>query len=308
MPLRSALLALSVVVVWGVNFVVIDEGLPGIPPLLFAAVRFVLVALPAVFLVPRPDVPWSAIARVGLTISAGQFAFLYLALKVGMPPGLASLVLQSQVVVTVVLAALLLHEHVTRQQVVGLLLGVAGLAVVGLGRSAGTPALGVLLTVLAASSWALGNVETRRLALRAGLPLVVWSAVVVPVPLLVLSLLVEGPGAWADAWHAWGWRQTGSTAYTVVLSTLFGYAVWNGLLARYQASRVVPFALLVPFVGIGAAWLVQGSHPSSLELVGGVVLLVGAAVTLFAPARPHQPQVPGSPLNGPTTRSVIQPP
>ena len=285
MPLRSALLALSVVVVWGVNFVVIDEGLDGIPPLLFAAIRFVLVAFPAILLVPRPNVPWTSIARVGLSISAGQFAFLYLALKAGMPAGLASLVLQSQVVVTVVLAALLLHEHVTRQQVVGLVTGVAGLAIVGLGRSAATPALGVLLTVLAASSWALGNVETRRLALRAGLPLVVWSAVVVPLPLLALSFVVEGPTAWSAAGQAWGWRQSASTAYTVILSTLYGYGVWNSLLARHPASRVVPFALLVPVIGISAAWLVQGTHPGAWEYAGGAVLLLGAAITLFAPTR-----------------------
>jgi O-acetylserine/cysteine efflux transporter len=285
MPLRSAFLALTVVVVWGVNFVVIDEGLPGIPPLLFAAVRFVLVALPAVFFVPRPQADWRAVAAIGLTMSAGQFGFLYLALKVGMPPGLASLVLQSQVVMTVVLAALLLREHVSARQVIGLTTGVLGLVVVGVGRSAATPALGVLLTVAAAASWAVGNVRTRTLGLRGGLPLVVWSALVVPIPLLLVSLVVEGPGSWVDAWHAWGWRQSGSTAYTVVLSTLFGYGVWNSLLARHPASRVVPFALLVPVFGIGAAWLVQGTYPGAVELLGGAVLLAGAGLTLWSPSR-----------------------
>ncbi|MFN8196050.1 MAG: EamA family transporter [Nocardioidaceae bacterium] len=284
MPIRSAALALSVVVVWGVNFVVIDEGLRGIPPVLFAAVRFVLVAIPAVFLVPRPQASWQAVTAVGLTMSAGQFAFLYLALKVGMPPGLASLVLQSQVVVTVALAALLLREHVGRRQVVGLTVGVAGLVVVGLGRSASTPVLGVALTVVAATSWALGNIRTRTLGLRSGLPLVVWSALVVPLPLLLVSLVVEGPASWVDAWHAWGWRQSASTAYTVVLSTLFGYGVWNSLLARHPASRVVPFALLVPVFGIAAAWLVQGTYPGPLELLGGLVLLAGAALTLWSPS------------------------
>lgn len=270
--------------VWGVNFVVIDEGLHGVPPLLFAAVRFVLVAFPAVLLVRRPPVPWPQIALVGLTMSAGQFAFLYLALKSGMPPGLASLVLQSQVVVTVVLAAVFLHERVRLRQVVGLALGVVGLVVVGLGRSAVTPVIGVVLTVLAASAWALGNIAARRLRIQAGLPLVVWSALVVPVPLLLLSLLVEGPGSWAEAARAWGWRQTASTAYTVVLSTLYGYAVWNSLLARHRAAHVVPFALLVPVFGISAAWAVQGMLPGPFEWVGGAVLLGGAAVALWAPA------------------------
>lgn len=284
MPCRSALLALSVVVVWGVNFVVIDEGLHGVPPLLFAAVRFVLVAFPAVLVVRRPEVPWPQIAVVGLTMSAGQFGLLYLALKVGMPPGLASLVLQSQVVITVVLAALVLHEHVSVRQIGGLALGVVGLVVVGLGRASATPAAGVVLTVLAAGSWALGNVAARRLRLQAGLPLVVWSALVVPLPLLALSLLIEGSGAWLDAARAWGWPQTLSTTYTVVFSTLFGYAVWNGLLARHRAAHVVPFALLVPVFGITAAWVVQGTLPGPLEWLGGLVLLAGAAIALWTPA------------------------
>lgn len=280
-PLRSALLALTVVVVWGVNFVVIDEGLHGVPPLLFAAIRFLLVAFPAILFIGRPEVRWSQIALVGLTMSAGQFAFLYLALKAGMPPGLASLVLQSQVVITVVLAALVLREHVSARQVFGLALGVLGLVVVGVGRSAVTPALGIVLTVLAAGSWAIGNVAARRLRIQAGLPLVVWSAVVVPVPLLALSLLVEGPSEWAAAAESWGWAQTASTAYTVVLSTLFGYAVWNGLLARHRAAHVVPFALLVPVFGISAAWAVQGTLPGPLEWLGGAVLLAGAAIALW---------------------------
>src|SRR3954452_1437945 len=110
-PFKDALLAALVAVIWGMNFVVIDEGLGGMPPLLFVAIRFVVVLLPAVFLVARPAVPWRTLATVGLFLCVGQFGLLYSALSVGMPPGLASLVLQAQVLLTVLLAAVRLHER-----------------------------------------------------------------------------------------------------------------------------------------------------------------------------------------------------
>jgi O-acetylserine/cysteine efflux transporter len=135
-PIKDALLAIAVAVIWGMNFTVIDEGLGDLPPTLFVALRFVVVVFPAVFLIARPKVPWRTLATVGLFLSVGQFGLLYTALSVGMPAGLASLVLQSQVLFTVALAALRLHERPSRRQVIGTVIGAFGLAVVASGRSA----------------------------------------------------------------------------------------------------------------------------------------------------------------------------
>ena len=210
MPPRHAALAVLVAVVWGANFVVIDLGIGEVPPTLFVAVRFVVVLVPALFLVPRPRLPWRDVVVVGLFMSLGQFALLYTALAVGMPAGLASLVLQAQVGLTVLLAALALRERPSRTQVAGVILGAAGLGIVAVGRSAATPALGLVLVVAAATSWALGNVAVRRVSSRStagavggqasggpttGLSLTVWSATVVPVPLFLLALLLDGPDA-----------------------------------------------------------------------------------------------------------------
>ena len=290
MTRRDSLLGLMVALIWGVNFVVIDEGLQGVPPLTFVALRFTAVLVPALFFVPRPDVPWKDLALVGGFMSLGQFGLLYTALHVGMPPGLAALVLQAQVMFTVLIAAVWLKERPTRPQVVGIAIGTVGLAIVCVGRSAATPLLGVLLTLAAAVSWASGNVLVRRMTVPSGLSIVVWSATVVPVPLLVLSLALDGPDAVFSSLAHLSAGSLAATAYTAYLASLVGYATWNGLLARHNAAAVVPFALLVPPVAMAASWIVQGERPNLAESVGGLVLLAGVAVTAVRPSRASRPQ------------------
>lgn len=280
MTARDRLLALAVVAVWGANFVVIEWGMGSLPPLMFAALRFCLVGL-AALVVPRPAAPWRDIALVGLLMSVGQFGFLYTSLAVGMPPGLASLVLQVQAAFTVVFGVVVLREHPRMRQVAGVCLGLLGLGVVAWGRG-GTVPLGALgLCVGAAACWAAGNIAARRLLGVNGLSLTVWSALVVPVPLLGLSLALDGPARVAEALTHLTLASWVSTAYTAGLASLFGYGVWNSLLGRHRAAEVAPFSLLVPVVGMSTAYLVRGERPALLALAGGVLLVAGVAVTVL---------------------------
>ncbi len=285
MTRRHRLLALLVAVLWGLNFVAIDLGLhpaPGedVPPLLFVALRFTLVVLPWIFFVRKPAVSWAAILGVGLFMSAGQFGLLYLAISLGMPAGLASLVLQAQVLLTVLLAAVFLGERPRGLQLAGLLVGALGLVVVAVGRSAVAPVLPLVVVLAAALSWAAGNVIARKARAASGLGLVVWSGMVVPLPLLGLSLVVDGPAAVGDALLHLGTVTIASAFYTALLASLVGYGIWNHLLALYEPASVVPFTLLVPVVGMGTAWLVLAEVPSAVEMVGAVILLAGVATAL----------------------------
>jgi len=289
MPVRHALAAVLVTVVWGANFVVIDVGLHDMPPLTFAALRFVAVLVPALLVVRRPAVPWRDIVLVGLFMGVGQFGLLYTSLHLGMPPGLASLVLQMQVMFTVVIAALALHERPTTRQQLGVLVGLVGLAVVAIGRSAETPLVGLVLCLGAALAWASGNVVARRVRAQSGLAMTVWSAVVVPVPLLALSLLLDGPRAITEGFRHADLATLGSTLYTAYLCSLFGYGVWNSLLARHPASAVVPFTLLVPVSGIATAWLFRGERPTAGTIIGGLLLMVGVLVTMATVRRRRPP-------------------
>jgi O-acetylserine/cysteine efflux transporter len=286
MPLRSALAAVLVAIIWGLNFVVIDLGLEGMPPALFVALRFAVVIVPAIFFVPRPTARFRDVVLIGLFMSLGQFGLLYTALAIGMPAGLASLVLQAQVVFTVVFAALALRETPTRSQLIGVSIGAIGLVVVGSGRNADTPALAFMVTLAAATSWALGNVIARRIgrggatpSRLAGLSLTVWSALVVPIPMFLLAIVLNGADAVGFALTHLTMPQVLSTAYTAWLASLVGYGIWNTLLARHAASAVVPFTLLVPPVGMVTAWLVLDEVPTIAEAGGGVMLLLGVAIT-----------------------------
>jgi O-acetylserine/cysteine efflux transporter len=305
---RDSLLAALVATIWGFNFVVIGWGMHDVPPLLFAAIRFTVVVFPAVLVVRRPDAPWRVVLAVGGFMSLGQFGLLYVSMAAGMPPGLAALVLQAQVILTVVLAAGLLREVPTPGQVVGVAVGAAGLAVVAVGRGGHVPLVALVLCLLAALSWAVGNVVARASGVRAGLSMTVWSAIVVPVPLVALSLLVDGPSAVGDALAAFSWQAAVSTAYTAGLASLVGYSVFNSLLGRNQASSVVPWVLLAPVVAMASAWLLLDQQPNLAEASGGLLLLVGVLVALRPPRRRDDDAQSSSPRALSSRTSVSTPP
>ncbi|MDP2772392.1 MAG: EamA family transporter [Nocardioides sp.] len=277
---RDSLLAALVATVWGFNFVVIDWGMGEVPPLLFLTARFVLVVLPAVFWIPRPQAPWRVVASIGVFMSLGQFGFLYVGMAAGMPPGLAALVLQAQVIFTILIAAGVLHERPTPGQVAGVLLGSVGLLVVAAGRGGDVPLLALALTVLAALTWGVGNVLARASGISGGLSLTVWSALVVPVPLLALSLLLDGPAAVGDGLAAFGWEALLSTLYTAGLASLVGYGIFNTLLGRNPSASVVPWVLLAPVVAMASAALLLDQWPNGAESLGGLLLVLGVLVAV----------------------------
>lgn len=293
-PRRDQLLALLVAVVWGLNFPATTLALEHFPPLLMGALRFTLVAVPALLLVPRPQVPLRWLLGVGVGIGLLQFAFLYLGMAAGMPGGLASLMLQASAPFTVLIAGVWLRERLTRQQALGIALAVLGLAVIAVHRAQVAALLPVVLTLCAALGWAFGNVCSRQARAPKPLHLTLWMSVVPPVPMLVLSLLVEGPQQIGSA------LRTSVTLdalpavlgllYIVLVATLLGYGLWNSLLSRHPSNVVAPFSMLVPVVGVLSSWLVFGEVIDRTELLAGVVVVAGVLVASRPPRRPGAPE------------------
>jgi O-acetylserine/cysteine efflux transporter len=300
MPRRHVLLALAVAVVWGVNFVVIHVGLDSFPPLLFAALRFTVVALPLVFFVRRPPIDWRWIVAVGTFLSAGQFGLLFVAMDRGLPPGLASLVIQLQALFTIALAVAFIGERPRRGQLVGAAVALAGIGVIAAGRSSEVPLLGLALCVGAAASWGVGNVCTRLAKAPDAFALMVWSSLIPPIPLAILSLVLEGPGAAGDAFAGLDLSGVLALLYVVIGATLFGYGSWTWLLRHHEASRVAPFALLVPVAGIAAAWIALDERPGAAELAGAALVLAGLAVVVRALRPPSPVEIQQQPVPAPT--------
>lgn len=285
MPPRHVLLAVLVAVTWGLNFPAIHLSLQQFPPFFLVALRFALIAVPTVLLVPRPRVAWRWLLGYGCGFGVLQFVFLYLAMDSGMPTGLASLVLQSSAPFTVLLAAALLRERLTARQGAGVALAVAGLAGIAVHRAGldgGATLLPVVLTLCGGLGWAFGNLANRRAQPDSPFRFGLWMTVVPPLPMLGLSLLVEGPDAVAASFRGLttptGLAALGGLAFTVLIATVVGTGLWSWLMTHHPSSVVAPFSMLVPVVGIGASWLLlhEPTRPAELALgalvVGGVLL------------------------------------
>ncbi|RRV25733.1 O-acetylserine/cysteine exporter [Pseudomonas sp. o96-267] len=278
---KDLLLALLVIVVWGLNFVVIKVGLHGMPPMLMGALRFMLAAFPAILFVRRPQVPLRWMLAYGMTISVGQFAFLFYAMYVGMPAGLASLVLQSQAFFTLFFAALFLGERLRGSNLFGLLVAASGLVLIGLQGGQAMTLAGFALTIAAASMWALGNVVTRTLGKVNLVGLVVWGSLIPPLPFLALSLWLEGPELISQSLRSLSLDSLLVLAYLAFGATILGYGLWSRLLSRYPASQVAPFSLLVPVVGISSSALLLDERLGSLQMVGAALVMAGLLINVW---------------------------
>lgn len=284
LSLPHFLLALAVMAVWGTNFVVIRFGLDHLPPLLFAALRFTIAFLPAALFIRRPKVPLLRLASYGILIGAGQFGLLFIAMKADLSPGLASLILQSQAFFTVGLAMVLSGERLRPYQWLAVVMAAGGMALIGyMGGGDATP-LGLALGLVAALCWAGGNLVARSTPGVNMLAYVVWSSMFAAPPLFLLSFLIEGPAAISAGFAAADTATWAAVVWQSVGNSLFGYAVFGWLLARYSAASVAPMSLLVPVFGMGASALLLGEALPGWKLAAAAMVIGGLIVNQFWPA------------------------
>lgn len=281
MPLQSLLLALLITFIWGVNFVVIKVSVSEAPPLLVAALRFAFAALPAVFFLPRPVMRWQTSLGYGLAVGVMQFGLLYLAIQLGLSAGLASLLMQMQAFFTAILAAFLLRERLPANQILGIALAFAGMAVIGLLADHHTSVIGLVLVLIAAMGWAISNILVRSAGKANMLSLVVWSALIPPIPLTLMTGLTSG---WASIGQALTHSGPGfwaAVAFMGYFNTVLGFGVWSWLIQQHGASKVAPLSLLVPVFGLlSSALYFQESFPP-LKVLGAVLVGMGLIVHVF---------------------------
>lgn len=281
MPLRSLLLALLITFIWGVNFVVIKLSVTDAPPLLVAALRFVLAALPAVLFVPRPKMPLKLLLGYGLAVGVMQFGLLYLAIQLGLSAGLASLLMQMQAFFTAMLAALLLREKLGPHQIAGMTLAFTGMAVIGVLADHRTSVIGLVLVLLAALGWAISNLIVRAAGRASMLSLVVWSALIPPIPLTLMTGLTSG---WASIGTTLTHSSPGfwlAVAFMGYFNTVLGFGIWSWLIQQHGASRVAPLSLLVPVFGLISSALYFQERFPPLKVLGAVLVFAGLMLHVF---------------------------
>ncbi|WP_454700938.1 EamA family transporter [Agrobacterium burrii] len=281
MALPHILLALITVFLWGFNFVAIKIGVTDMPPLFLTGLRYLCAAVPLVFFLPKPNVPWLHMIVYGMAMGFFQFGLLYPAIKLGLPAGLASLVMQSQAFFTLALAVVFLGERPLPSQVMGAVIAFGGLAVIGAERMTMAAFVPLLMGVGSAIAWAVGNIVNRRIGQVNAVSFVAWTSLVPVLPLLALSLVVEGPGAIAEGLA----NATATTALVVIYmaygATIVGAGIWSYLLLRYPAGTVAPFSLLVPVVGFISAYLAFAEHITLFEVLGAGLVILGLVLNVF---------------------------
>jgi O-acetylserine/cysteine efflux transporter len=281
MPLGHSLVAILVTIIWGLSFVVIKLGVGSTPPLLLAALRFLAAALPAILFVPRPKTDWRNVVGYGFFLGVAQFGLLFAAIALGMPASLASVVMQAQVFFTILFAAVLMGERPGPYQALGGVIACLGLVLIAWPRLTGGGAGPFLMTVLAAASWGVANIISKRAGRVDMLGFIVWSSLVAPLPLLGLSLWLDGPDRVILALTHLDRGAVAAVAYLAYPTTIFAFGIWAFLLSRHPAATVTPFALLVPVAGILGSALILGEVMHPIEAVGGAIIVIGLFINVF---------------------------
>lgn len=278
---RSLLLALLITFIWGVNFVVIKWSVHDVSPLLVAALRFLVAAVPAVFFVPRPAMPTRLLWGYGLAVGVVQFGLLYLAIQLGMSAGMGSLLMQTQAFFTALLAARVFGERIQPWQAIGMTLAFGGMALIGALAGADVPLVPLLITLVAALGWAVSNLIVRAAGNVNMFSLVVWSALIPPIPLTLLAALTSGADHVTGALQHAGWGLWGAVLFMGLANTVLGFGVWATLIREHGAARVAPLSLLVPVFGLIASALAFHEGFPAGKMLGAALVLVGLLLHVF---------------------------
>ena len=292
-PIHIAL-AVLVAFIWGVNFTFIAWALESFPPLMLTALRFFFTAVPLVLFLKPPKFNRTLfIYAIGTFVM--QYAFVFTAMHLGASAGLTALLLQFQIFITVLLAYVILGESVGRMQIIGMVIGVLGLGVIASNLGGDMPLVGFICILIAAIGWSFGNIaskqaSTQKISSMSGalsannnnkasalsaLSLVVWGGLIACIVLTLSSLLFEN-----EAWTLATFTQASfkswlSLGFIVYISTLIGFGLWAHLLSQNIASKVVPFALLVPIFGMATSVLFTGEIVTWWKMLAMALILSG---------------------------------
>lgn len=293
MKIRDIILALIVVTVWGINFTVIKLGVSEVPPMLLVSLRYMAASLLAIAFVKRPAVSWKYIVAYGLTVGVGQFSCLFCAIKIGIPAGVSSVVLQSQAFFTIMFAAILFKEAIKKYQIIGLFVAGIGLYFISGNVKAHEvsiiPISAFFLTILAAVFWGISNIIARHASKQAAsqgktlnmLGLVVWSSLIPPLPMLAFALMLDKPETLLHAVRSLNALSVFSILYLALFATIIAYGIWSTLIAKYPAGKIAPLSLLVPIFGLITAQLVLKEQLSAIQWIGCLIIILGLIITNY---------------------------
>lgn len=287
MQKKHLILAILVTLVWGVNFPITKLGLLSMEPFLLTGIRFTLAALPLVFFIPRPNIPFRYVVIYGFIFGLGMWGIINYGIQVGVHPGVASLLIQLSAFFTMGWGALLFKERLRATQWLGALFAFVGLVGIILSQGGGDATFGLVLVVLSAVSWSIGNVIIKLSSVKEIFSFMVWASLFPPIPLFLVSYWLHGAEPFTTLPEAINLMSVMSILFQVYLATHFSYWGWNSLLKLYPVSTVAPLSLLIPVFGLGSSMLILGEQVSFVEALSISAIIAGLAFGLYkGPVRP----------------------
>ncbi|CDF94941.1 MULTISPECIES: EamA family transporter [unclassified Pseudomonas] len=274
-------LAVLITAIWGINFSVIKLGLATVDPFILAGIRFSLCALPAIFFIRKPDVPWRYLIGYGLVFGIGLWGVVNLGIKAGLSAGIASLILQFSAFFTLLLGGWVFKEALTRFQVLGMLIALGGLLCIIMISDGSVSLSGVLLVLAGAAAWSVANIINKKASTRDVFGFLVWSSAFAPIPLFALDYAINGSAGYSSFIQQVDTTAVLSILFQVYPNTLFAYWIWNSLLKTYPVSTVAPLSLLVPIFGMLGSVFVFHESVSLNKVLAVVLIVLGLAVGLY---------------------------
>lgn len=287
MQKKHLILAILVTLVWGVNFPITKLGLLSMEPFLLTGMRFTLAALPLVFFIPRPKIPFRYVVIYGFIFGLGMWGIINYGIQVGVHPGGASLLIQLSAFFTMAWGAVLFKERLRATQLLGALIAFVGLVGIILSQGGGDATFGLVLVVLSAVSWSIGNVIIKLSGVKEIFSFMVWASLFPPIPLFLVSYWLHGAEPFTTLPETINLTSVMSILFQVYLATHFSYWGWNSLLKLYPVSTVAPLSLLIPVFGLGSSMMILGEQVSFVEALSISAIIAGLAFGLYkGPVRP----------------------
>ena len=278
---KDIFLAILITFIWGINFSVIKLGLNSLDPFMITGLRFLLVAIPLVFFIKKPDVSILYLALYGILFGVGLWGIVTLGIQYGISAGLASLLLQSSVFFTILLGAIVLKEKIDTSKKIGFIFGLTGIGII-FGVTDGTVTyIGAFLVLIGAIFWSIANIVVKVSKTNSMLAFIIWSSLFSPLPLFVLSYFTQDVNFFSDFIENLDNMAIFSILFQAYPTTLFGYWIWNSLLKKYPASSIAPISLLVPFFGLLGSYLIFSESIESMKIVASVFIIFGLAINIY---------------------------
>ena len=281
MSLRDLFIALGITFIWGINFSFIKMGLGSLNPFLLAGLRFMLCALPLVFFIKPPKGPFKYVIAYGLFFGVGLWGILYLGMFYGISAGVASIVLNLGVFFAVILSYFILKEKMTVYNKIAFILALAGIAVIFLVTDGTVTLIGMLFVILAAVSLAVIQIIVKKANTKEAFAFLIYSTLFPPIPLFIMAYLMQGESVFIDFAQTLDKQALISIAFQVYPTTLFGYWVWNLLLAKYPVNLLMPLSLLIPIFGLFGSYILLGEEVGLYKVLACFIIVIALIINTF---------------------------